>query len=52
MFDLTSEQFGEEKLDYSLLYEQKREEHFRKHEKYERYEKLKAALSEFIIHNS
>lgn len=52
VFDLTSEQFGEEKLDYSLLHEQTREEHFRKHEKYERYEKLKAALSEFIIHNS
>ena len=52
VFDLTSEQFGNEKLDYSLLHEQTREEHFRKHEKYERYEKLKAKLSEFIIHNS
>ena len=46
VFDLTSEQFGDEKLDYSLLYEQTREEHFRKHEKYERYEALKAGLSE------
>jgi hypothetical protein len=52
VFDLTSEQFGDEKLDYSLLYEQTREEHFRKLEKFERYEKLKAKLSEFIIHNS
>ena len=51
VFDLTSEQFGDEKLDYSLLYEQTREEHFRKTEKKERYEKLKADLSEFIIHN-
>ena len=51
VFDLTSEQFGGEKLDYSLLYEQTREEHFRKAEKKERYEKLKADLSEFIIHN-
>ena len=52
VFDLTSEQFGDEKLDYSLLYEQKREEHFQKPEKKERYGKLKAKLSEFIIHNS
>ena len=51
VFDLTSEQFGDEKLDYSLLYEQTREEHFRKQEKYERYEKLKAKLSEFIMHS-
>ena len=52
VFDLTSEQFGDEKLDYSLLYEQKREEHFQKPEKKERYGKLKAKLSEFIINNS
>ena len=51
VFDLTSEQFGDEKLDYSLLHEQAREEHFRKQEKKERYEKLKADLSEFIIHH-
>ena len=51
VFDLTSEQFGDEKLDYSLLYEQTREEHFSKLEKKERYEKLKAKLSEFRIQN-
>ena len=52
VFDLTSEQFGGEKLDYSLLYEQTREEHFRKAEKKERYEKLKEMLLEFTIHHS
>ena len=46
-FDLTSEQFGDEKLDYSLLYEQTREEHFGKREKKERYEALKEALKQF-----
>ena len=46
-FDLTSEQFGEEKLDYSLLHEQKREVHFGKTEKKERYEQLKEALAAF-----
>ena len=51
VFDLTSEQFGDEKLDYSLLHEQTREEHFRKLEKFERYEKLKAKLSESLIQN-
>ena len=44
VFDLTSEQFGDEKLDYSLLHEQTREEHFKKTEKRERYEALKEAL--------
>ena len=52
VFDLTSEQFGDEKLDYSLLYEQTREEHFQKLEKKDRYEKLKAKLSECIMHNA
>ena len=47
VFDLTSEQFGEEKLDYSLLHEQKREVHFGKTEKKERYEQLKEALAAF-----
>ena len=51
VFDLTSEQFGDEKLDYSLLYEQTREEHFQKLEKKDRYEKLKAKLSESLIQN-
>lgn len=43
-FDLTSEQFGEEKLDYEDSSPQSREVHFAKKEKYERYLKLKAAL--------
>jgi len=44
VFDLTSEQFGSEKLDYSLLYEQTREVHWQKEEKRLRYELLKARL--------
>lgn len=51
VFDLTSEQFGDEKLDYSLLHEQTREEHFRKKEKEARYEELKAGLSDYLIRN-
>ena len=37
MFDLTSEQFGNEKLEYTLKYPQSREEHFAIEEKYQRY---------------
>ena len=48
VFDLTSEQFGNEKLDYSLLHEQKRETHFAKAEKQERYMRLKEALASFV----
>lgn len=44
LFDLTSEQFGGRKLDYSLGIGQKREDHFQRAEKKERYETLKAAL--------
>ncbi len=44
VFDLTSEQFLPEKLEYSLGNEQFRENHFRKAEKKERYLKLKNAL--------
>ena len=44
VFDLTSAQFGERKLNYENNPEQKREEHFAKAEKKERYEMLKAAL--------
>ena len=44
VFDLTSEQFGVQKLDYDNCPEQKRSVHFAKAEKKERYEKLKAAL--------
>ena len=47
VFDLTSEQFGDEKLDYALLHEQKRDAHFEKTEKRERYERLKEALAAF-----
>lgn len=43
-FDLTSEQFGNEKLDYSDNPEQTREVHFAKEEKRQRYELLKSKL--------
>ena len=39
-FDLTSEQFGDEVLDYDNATEQFREEHFKKLEKKQRYEYL------------
>ena len=44
VFDLTSEQFGEEKLDYTCCPEQFREVHFAKEEKRQRYEVLKERL--------
>lgn len=44
VFDLTSEQFGDEKLDYTHCPEQRREVHFAKAEKKARYEKLKELL--------
>ena len=44
VFDLTSEQFGNVELDYSDCPEQRREDHFAKEEKRQRYEKLKAAF--------
>ena len=46
-FDLTSEQFGDEKLDYENCPEQFREVHFAKVEKKERYEYLKEKLREY-----
>ena len=46
-FDLTSEQFGDEVLDYENNPEQQREVHFAKEEKRQRYEYLKAALGEY-----
>ena len=46
-WDLTSEQFGERKLEYTRQWEQARQDHFRKAEKKERYEALKAALREY-----
>lgn len=45
-FDLTSEQFGDEKLSYDNNPEQFREVHFAKEEKRLRYEYLKKALRE------
>lgn len=47
-FDLTSEQFGDEKLDYENNPEQFREMHFQKEEKRLRYELLKNRLCEFL----
>ena len=44
VFDLTSEQFRGQPLDYSLRYEQFRHVHFQREEKRERYETLKSAL--------
>ena len=46
VFDLTSEQFGGRKLDYSDCPEQDRDRHFAKAEKRERYERLKQRLTE------
>lgn len=47
VFDLTSEQFGDEKLDYTDNPEQFREGHFAKQEKRERYEYLCEKLREY-----
>ncbi len=44
VFDLTSEQFGEKKLNYTDCPEQFRETHFAKEEKRQRYGLLKARL--------
>jgi hypothetical protein len=44
VFDLTSEQFGDKKLNYTDCPEQFRETHFAKEEKRQRYELLKARL--------
>ena len=44
VFDLTSEQFGDEKLDYENCPEQSREVHFAKEEKRLRYEYLRSLL--------
>lgn len=45
VFDLTSEQFGEEVLDYKENPEQLREVHFAKEEKRQRYEYLREQLA-------
>ena len=46
-FDLTSEQFGDEKLNYEDNPEQFREVHFAKQEKKERYEYLRDELKKY-----
>ena len=46
VFDLTSEQFGGEALDYEDCPEQSREVHFAKAEKTARYELLRRLLNE------
>ena len=48
VFDLTSEQFGDEKLDYVHVKKQTREEHFASEEKYQRYLLLKAGLKKLL----
>ena len=50
MFDLTSEQFKGEKLEYTLNFPQSREEHFKSQEKYERYLYLKRELVNKLTH--
>ncbi len=46
VFDLTSEQFGDEVLCYDHCPEQRREDHFAKEEKYQRYLLLKQRFLE------
>ncbi len=48
-FDLTSEQFGDQKLNYENNPEQFRETHFAKEEKQKRYEFLKDELSRLCL---
>ena len=48
VFDLTSEQFGDEILDYSLKIEQFRDSHFADENKRERYEYLCHKLKEYL----
>ena len=47
-FDLTSEQFGEEKLVYDDRFPQSREEHFADREKLARYHKLQDGLKQLL----
>ncbi|MBE6844671.1 MAG: hypothetical protein E7508_03000 [Ruminococcus sp.] len=51
VFDLTSEQFGDEKLCYENNPKQLREVHFQKLEKKERYELLKEKLKRWCEQN-
>ena len=48
VFDLTSEQFGDEVLDYANCPEQDRSVHFQKEEKRQRYALLKERLEKLI----
>ena len=48
IFDLTSEQFGDTKLDYQNVVLQSREVHFAKEEKYQRYLHLKEQLKKTL----
>ena len=48
VFDLTSEQFGDEELEYIDNPEQTREVHFAKDEKRLRYELLRQRLNEYL----
>ena len=52
VFDLTSEQFGDEKLCYENNPRQFREVHFAKEEKLERYKYLRAELEKLIADNN
>ena len=47
-FDLTSEQFGDRKLDFDTLIPQKREEHFADADKYARYQLIAKGLKDFL----
>ncbi len=49
IFDLTSEQFQGEKLDYTNNPEQSREKHFANSEKKARYEYLREELRKFLV---
>ena len=49
VFDLTSEQFGDEVLNYQDNPIQTREVHFAKEEKYQRYVYLKEHLKKFVF---
>ncbi len=49
MFDITSEQFGDEKLVYTLEYPQTRESHFASEEKKQRYELLRNELRKYLL---
>ncbi len=52
VFDLTSEQFGDEKLCYDRTHEQFREAHFAMPEKEARYHILKASFEQLMKENS